>query len=147
MRIMSKEVGEIAEKVFQYIRRIPNLPKISIGELKETQDNMAFLPEKIDIVSKNVIGGYTAEFNFTIYYQVSKEAHNESFEAMRVLNYISKQLYQMSVEEKMPYLSDLDIAQRFEMTSNPKLMQNDKDENIVYGAKFIMRYMHKSNIF
>lgn len=147
MRVTLKETNQLVEQIFPFVRKIPDIPEMTIDELRETQGSIAFLAEGIDIVSQNVVGGYSANFNFSIYYRVSAKDTKSKFEATRVLNYISDYLYQVSIEKKMPNLKGSDTAQRFEMTSNPQLMQSEENSNAVYIASFAMRYTHKANIF
>lgn len=141
-----REINQIVEKVFPFVRDIPNIPSIQLDELREEAGSMGMLSEGTSIISKNVIGGYTADFNFSIYYRVSAKDTKSKFEATRILNYIADYLQQMSEEKKLPYLNDLDEAQYFEMTANPQLMQNEENANNVYLCSFIMRYTHKTTI-
>lgn len=141
-----REINQIVEKVFPFVRAIPDIPTIQLDELREEAGSMGFLAEGTNIINKNVIGGYTADFNFSIYYRVSAKDTKSKFEATRVLNYIADYLQQKSEKKELPYLNELDEAQYIEMSSNPQLMQNEENANNVYVCSFFMRYEHKSTI-
>lgn len=145
MSISLKETNQIVDVIFPFIRNIPGIPVIHLDELKEIAGSLGFLTEGINIIKQNVIGGYTANFNFSIYYRVSAKDTKSKLEATRLLNYIADYFQQQSIKKALPYLNQADIAEFIEMSSNPQLLQNEENADVIYMASFFMRYNHKTN--
>lgn len=141
-----RETNQIVEKLFPFVRDIEGIPKMMLDELGSTAGSLAFLTEGIDIVHKNVIDGYSANFNFSIYYRVSAKDTESKFEATKLLNYIGDILHEKSSKKELPILDGVDVAEYIEMSSNPQLEQSEENANSVYVCSFFMRYTHNSTI-
>nr|DAR05082.1 MAG TPA: Minor capsid protein from bacteriophage [Caudoviricetes sp.] len=92
---------------------------------------------------EDILGGYTAQFPFAIYYKVQAEDTNERIHATGTLNEIGRFFDAQTLQSHFPDLGENRVVSRISIESFPNLIERNENGEETYQAIYQMEYIQE----
>ena len=138
------ESQQVISTLLDYINAIPGLPcKARLEELLSPPSLMLQQLAGTVKSEEDILGGYTAQFPFAIYYKVQAEDTNERLHATGTLNEIGRFFDAQTLQSHFPDLGENRVVSRISIESFPNLIERNENGEETYQAIYQMEYIQE----
>ena len=139
------EASNVLEQLYEFIKDYHHLPVTLLFEQMEDKAPCLTFSYDGDDSGKydyNVIGSYSADLPFSIFYKINGKSTNARLDAINTLNDIGVFCDNATVKHALPQLNNNNKSMKIEMLDNPRLVSEDKSRNQTFCASFVFTYRH-----